>query len=336
MLGAAALALAMIGGAELLALRGAPRPAVAEAATDTALLTELSTRDSTGDGLPDWEKPLYGIPLDATTTDYFHLGMTDGEAAAKGLIVPKAPTLSAAAASTTPSAAAELSAAGIDHAPTDGSLTDAFAKSFFTLYVSAAESSGGSLTSDQIDDLASQAIGTLESQITPAPDFKSAADLKTSGTGPEALRSYAAAAETIITRYDPKLPKSQLDYLQDYLSTEDPQDLDDLGAIAAFYQSAAIALAALPAPEELAATQLALVNALARTGEEIGDFSRTGSDPLAAMLALETHAQTVTALAEAFTALKSAYTAEGVTFAPGAPGASFVDLMDTVANAQTP
>jgi hypothetical protein len=336
-LGAAALAAAMIAGAFLLA-RAAERPARAQAESDTALLAQIASRDSTGDGLPDWEKPLYGIPLDATTTDYFHLGMTDGEAAAQGLIVPRAPTLSAPAATTTPDTAAELAAAGISGVPGQGSLTDAFAKNFFGLYLSAAQQAGGSLTSDQINQLAEGALDQLSSSIAPAPDFKTAAELTTSGAGPAALARYAASAEAIVARYDPRLPKSQLDYLEDYLSTGDPDDLASLATIAAFYQNAASALAALPAPEELAATHLALVNALARTGEEIGDFSRTDRDPLAAMIALGSHGATVRALAEAFTALKSAYAAEGAVPAPGAPGASFVGLMDAVAaqGAQTP
>lgn len=336
-MGAAALALAMVAGSYFLAQRGGA-PAIAQAASDTAILAQIAAKDSTGDGLPDWEKPLYGIPLDATTTDYFRLGMTDGEAAAKGLIIPKAPTLAAASASTTADTASELAAAGIDRVPAAGSLTDAFAKDFFALYVSASENAGGTLTSDQIDDLAGQAMDQLESQVAPAPDFKTAAELATSGTGPAALASYAANAEAIVGRYDPRLPESQLDYLEDYLTTQDPADLTNLAAIAAFYQNVAVGLAALPAPAELAATHLALVNALARTGEEIGDFSRTDTDPLAAMLALETHGQTVLALAQAFTALKSAYQAEGVTLAPGAPGASFVNTMDAVASAgaQTP
>jgi len=81
--------LVLIVGAYVLA-RGAVSPSIAEASTETALLQAIATRDSTGDGLPDWEKSLYGIPINATTTDYFHLGMTDGEAVAKGLVVPKA------------------------------------------------------------------------------------------------------------------------------------------------------------------------------------------------------------------------------------------------------
>ena len=59
-----------IGGSYFLAT-GSGAPQVAEASTETALLEQIATKDSTGDGLPDWQKALYGIPTDATTTDYF-------------------------------------------------------------------------------------------------------------------------------------------------------------------------------------------------------------------------------------------------------------------------
>ncbi len=98
----------LIGGSFLLA-HSVESPQVAQASTETALLQAIATKDSSGDGLPDWEKSLYGIPLNASTTDYFNLGMTDGEAVAKGLIVPKA----VADIPTTASASSSLSADGL-------------------------------------------------------------------------------------------------------------------------------------------------------------------------------------------------------------------------------
>ena len=86
---AALFSVVLVVGAYVLA-RGIELPLTAQASTETALLQAIATRDSTGDGLPDWQKALYGIPLNSTTTDYFNLGMTDGEAVARGLIVPKA------------------------------------------------------------------------------------------------------------------------------------------------------------------------------------------------------------------------------------------------------
>src|SRR3990167_5251431 len=77
----------LIVGAFVLA-RGIESPSSAQASEETALLHAIATKDSDSDGLPDWEEALYGT--DPHNQDSFHLGMSDGEAVAKGLIVPKA------------------------------------------------------------------------------------------------------------------------------------------------------------------------------------------------------------------------------------------------------
>ena len=68
--------------------RSVESPSLAQASTEAALLQAIAAKDSDGDGLSDWEEQLYGTS--PTTTDTFKLGMTDGEAVARGLVVPKA------------------------------------------------------------------------------------------------------------------------------------------------------------------------------------------------------------------------------------------------------
>lgn len=296
---------------------------MAQASTESALLEQIANKDSTGDGLPDWQKALYGIPLNATTTDYFHLGMTDGEAVAKGLIVPVASTPGAPAP--TPSMGTTAASFGLT-APASGSLTDTFAKNFFALYVNASQQAGGALSSDEIDTLAQQALTELSASVTPAPDFKTASDIKVSGSGPDAMRAYAASVEAAINTYDPHTSGNDLEDLQDYLNTGSQADLDNLTKLAAFYQQAATGLAALTVPSEMASAHLALVNALARIGWEDSDFSHADSDPLSSMLALTQHIQTTFALRAAFASIVAAYAKEGVMLPAGSPGSSFMNL----------
>ena len=97
---------------------------IAQASTETALLQAIATRDSDGDGLPDWEEALYGT--DPRITDTFKLGMTDGAAVAKGLIVPKA----IADIRVTMSAPVSIGSDGLPPPPAEGTLTAAFAKNF--------------------------------------------------------------------------------------------------------------------------------------------------------------------------------------------------------------
>lgn len=321
MLAAALFSATLVAGAYLLA-RGVPAPPSAEASTETALLAALATRDSSGDGLPDWEKALYGIPLDATTTDYFRLGMTDGEAVARGLIVPKAiADVPTAAATGTP-----VALPGVPAPAGSGTLTDTFAKNFFTLYLAAKQANGGAaLSRAQLSAVADNALNGLASSVMPAPDFKSAADLAVSGTGAAALESYAALAENVMRAQGANLPKSELEYLQDAVNG-DAGAVGNIEKLAKAYRDTAAGIAALPAPAELSAPVLALVNAMARIGEAASDFAREEADPVAAMLALKQYPGAVRALANAFQEIHNAYASEDAAPPEGAAGYFFVNV----------
>jgi hypothetical protein len=327
---ASVFAVVVISGAYLVA-KGDVTPPIAEAATETALLQQIANRDSTGDGVPDWEKPLYGIPLNATTTDYFGLGMTDGEAIAKGLVVPVAQTPEAPT-STAP--VPDTPASFGLTAPAPGSLTDSFAQNFFALYLAAEEQNGGSLTDDQINSVADQALTQLSNSVAPAPDFKTAADIQVSGSGSTALEIYAANAQNVLAKYGISLPESELDYLQDYLNG-DTTALSKLGEIATEYTQIAAGLAALTVPAEAASVDLEIVNATARMGEIINDFSNVSTDPLTAMLSLQQYPQAVETLSQSYTDLANLYASEHIVLAPGTPGAQFVNAATYIASPTT-
>lgn len=315
----------LVVGAYVLA-RGVTSPPVAQASSETALLQAIATKDSDNDGLPDWEESLYGT--NPNNPDSFHLGMTDGEAVAKGLIVPKA-----VADITTATSSPPTPDTGGPAAAGAGSLTDAFAKNFFTLYVSAKQTNGGNaLSKSQVSALATQAFQNLAASIAPAPDFKQTRDLTISGSGPDALRAYAVAAENVLKVQSAKLPKSELQYLQDAIqgdSTATPHILE----LAKAYRDVATGLAAVPVPKELAGTSLALINAMARISQTSSDFANFNADPITAMLALKQYAPAVLALGNALQAVSTIYASNGVTFAPGAPGSAFVSVMQGISTA---
>lgn len=302
-------------------------PPAAQASAETALLQQIATKDSNGDGLPDWEKSLYGIPLDSTTTDYFHLGMTDGEAVAKGLIVPKAiaDIPGASSASTT------LDADGLPPAADEGTLTAAFSQKFLSLYLSAEQANGGTgLSSDDTANIADQAMSALSSTITTAPDFKSPSDLDISGSGPDAYKTYAADAQEIMIKDAPSETTTEITYLEDALENGDTTALPHIANIAKSDRDSAVGLAALPVPGALASDDLFLINSLMRLSEVINDFANVNTDPLTAMLALQQYLQVTQDLWQAFANIGSAYAAAGVVLPAGTPGASFVNLTTNV------
>ncbi|OGG40329.1 hypothetical protein A2118_01355 [Candidatus Kaiserbacteria bacterium GWA2_50_9] len=318
---------ALVAGAYVLA-RGVESPSLAQASAETALLQAIATRDSTGDGLPDWQKALYGIPLNSGTTDYFNLGMTDGEAVAKGLIVPRAIADIQVSTSSDQSIIVDPS---LPPAPAEGTLTDAFARSFFTLYMNAkAENGGVELSTAQIDSLTSQAFDALSSLVTAAPDYKTLKDITVSGTGADALKAFAASAEAIIlkNRNASDAAKDEILYLQDAVENNDTTALPHIVSIAKMYRDTAVGLATLPVPVELAAGDLALINVMMRASGIASDFARINTDPLAAMLALSQYVQVSQSLTATFAGISDVYTAANITLPVGTPGAYFLNAVN--------
>ncbi|MBI4065603.1 hypothetical protein HY412_00210 [Candidatus Kaiserbacteria bacterium] len=318
----------LIIGAYLLA-RNIGAPPFAEASAETALLKAIAARDSDADGLPDWEELLYGT--DSRVTDTFKLGMTDGEAVKRGLIVPKA-IANIPAASSSP---LSLNEDGLPNAPGPGTLTAAFAENFFTLFVSAkAANGGGDLTESQMNDIANQALNSLASIVAPAPDYKSANDIKVIESSPESLKEFAVKAEAVFLNNTGTASKSEILYLQDAIEKNDDTAFQHIVSIAKMYRGAAVGLAVLPVPSELAADTLALINALMRVSAIASDFAKANTDPLATMLALRQYPDAVLALGNAFINIGKIYKDAGISLKEGEAGASFVNMIENIAAKQ--
>jgi hypothetical protein len=318
----------LIGGTYLLA-RGIESPRAAQASAESELLKAIATKDSDADGLPDWEESLYGT--DSRTTDTFQLGMTDGEAVTKGLVVPKA-IADIAVGTSSPSS---FDSDGLPPPPAEGTLTAAFAKTFFSLFVAAKqENGGGDLSESQMNEVATAAMGSLKATISVAPDYKSAKDLAVSGSGRDALLTFAENAEAVLLKNTNTATTSEIMYLTAAVQNNDETALAHIASIAKSYRGSAAGLAVLPVPEELAADDLALVNAMMRVSEITTDFTRVNSDPLATMLALQQYPQAVLDMGNAFIRIGTIYKTADITLAEGTPGASFVNLIKDVAAKQ--
>ncbi|MFA6278622.1 MAG: thrombospondin type 3 repeat-containing protein [Candidatus Paceibacterota bacterium] len=308
-------AVVLIIGAYIFA-RGIGSPPAAEASAETALLKAIAAKDSDNDGLPDWEEVLYGT--DPHNPDSNHLGMTDGDAVAKGLIVPKA-------IANMPTATSTLAA-------DSSTRTEAFAKDFFTLYLAAKQSNGGvDLSTDQTNALADQAINQLLLTSTQASSAKSMSDLKVSGTGPDALRAFAIVAEAVFKKNMDTTITNEMQALQDAVQNNDTDALSQLTSAAQIYRNYAAGLAALTVPQELAADNLMLINAMLLRSEVDDNFASVNTDPLAAMLAIQQFGQTESDFWNAFSNIGATYASAGVTLPTGTPGASFVNV---IANAR--
>lgn len=308
-----------------LIVRDAGSPAPVQASTESALLQAIATKDSDGDGLPDWEEALYGA--DPHSTDSFHLGMTDGEAVSRGLIVPKAVAEIPMASST--------SSFNSEAPPAEDSLTAAFAKIFFSLYLSAKQESGnGNLSEQDMQKVASDALKSLSSSIAPSPDFKSAKDLNIAGSGAEALKEFAIKAEAVLTRNTANATTSEINYLKNAILNDDTSAFPHIASIAKTYRDSAIGLAVLPVPSELATEQLALINSLMRLSKITNDFTHVNDDPLVTILAIQQYSQAIQELGNAFIHIGKVYANAGISLSSGSPGASFVNVIKDIAAEQ--
>ncbi len=327
---AGVFACALIAGSYIFATRSVT-PNIAEASTETALLKAIATKDSDGDGLPDWEEALYGT--NPNLVDSRGLGMPDGEAVQKGLIIPKA----VADIPATSAANGGSGTDGLPPPPAEGTLTAAFAQSFFTLYLQAKQAAGGGdLSEEELNGVVNQALQNLAATTKLAPDFKILGDLTLRGTGPDALRVYAADAEKIFLSNTADATTTPLANLKMVVEKDDTTALTRLVSIAKMYRTSAAGLAELAVPTELSSAHLLLVNSLMRMSQLANDFSRYHDDPLASMLALGQYVAVGQNLEKAFVDLAQVYRGAGVKLSPGTPGASFVNVAGVNAGAIQP
>ncbi|MEJ0053731.1 MAG: thrombospondin type 3 repeat-containing protein [bacterium] len=287
----------------------------AEAGTTDDLLKAIAVKDSDGDGLPDWEESLYGTDPDKTDTG--GRGMTDAQAVAQGLIVPKAPIPASSVASST------IAKNIPGKAPAPGSLTEQFAQAFFAQYVAAHQ--GAPLSADDMATFVASALSELERAV-PQQDAFTLGQMNVSGSGPEAMRTYAAAAENTLAGYTAPSKKSELLYLGDAISGSDTKALDMIGKIAETYTGGAHALSSVPVPEELATKHLALANALANMGTVTQQLAALDRDPLLTSLGLAKYPDDVIAMRNAFVAMAQTFKDAGVVVPAGEPGSQFLSI----------
>jgi hypothetical protein len=295
---------------------------LAEASTESALLEAIAKKDTDGDGLTDWEEVLYGTnPKEIDTKG---LGISDGEAVRKGLIIPKAISDAAVA----PSVPGETDTDGLPPPPAEGTLTDAFVKSFMASYAAARQANDGEdLPQEELQAIAAESIASLSSLVVIAPDFKSQKDLRISGNGIDALMKFAQEAEAIVLQNTANAGKSEVLYLKDAIENDDASALEHIASISKAYRTVSASLAALTIPQELADEMLALINTSMRIGELSADFARVNDDPLATIVALEQYPQAVQQFAGAFVGLSQAYVNAGISLKKDEPGAAFVNAM---------
>jgi hypothetical protein len=303
-------------------------PSIANAASTQALLQELATRSSSGDGLPDWEAELYG--LDPNNSHSFSPTITDAQAVAEGLIKPKFLTPSADSDSTDASSSDDTDQLeGVDAAP--GSLTDQFSQILLQQYLSQSADAANNDTEpseEDVDTAAQSALQTFAVQNEHQNEY-SMSQIQQGGSGPEAMKEYAAAAETIFSKNEMGASESELDYFSAAVEKNDTSAIPHLSQIGSYYTTMAPELMEISVPVEAQNAHLALVNAMSHLGADITDMSMLNSDPLRAYFGLAQYQTDSQSLATAFAAVGNVFTQEQVTLSPDQKGAAFIQYTES-------
>jgi hypothetical protein len=297
-------------------------PSVANAASTQALLQALASREH--DGLPDWEAELYG--LDPKNIHSFSPTITNAQAIAEGLVKPK---FLIQTATSTDATSTDDDLPGITAAP--GSLTEQFSQTLLTQYLqqSATDVQNGTTPSDsEVMTLAQSAMQTFALQQE-HQDVYTLGQVQVGGTGPDAMKQYAVAAEAVFAANNPNADdtsESELDYFSDAVEKNDPTALVQVAKIAKSYSALGPALMKLQVPTEAQNAHLEIANAAARLGADITDLSMMNNDPLRAYLGLAQYQIDVVSIAKGFSDMGSVFSAENVSIPQGDPGYYFYSL----------
>lgn len=312
-IGALALAGVLIGGAYLVSDSAAFfKPNITNAESTQAILQAYAQKDSDGDGLPDWEESLYGT--DSHNAHSVNASLTDGQAVAQGLIKPKFSGSVPATASST----AFATIPGITAA--SGSLTDQFAQSLFGQVIS--QSNGTEPSEADIANYAQKAIQDLV-QNHAHQDTYLLMNEKVSGSGPDALTTYAIAVERAIEANKVSMDKGEVDYFSAAVNSNDQQALVSLKQIGNFYVAEGRGIMAISVPQEAQHAHLELANSLTRVGSDITDMSTFNTDPLRSYLGLAAYQNDSQSMAQAFADIASVFNSENITIQATQSGYNF-------------
>ena len=285
---------------------------IAKAGSFDAALKAYATKDTDGDGLPDWKESLYGT--DTENAHSVDKNMTDAEAVAAEKVKPK--FSSAAPVATAPAAAPkdefEVGAAAA------GSLTDEFAKAFFESYT---ETDGtGTDQTALVDSLMVTYRARVAAKL--ASPYTKASVRVSAGTDTAA---YAADIRDAFVRNAiaggaPDAPTA----IDSFITNGDVRSLADLRALEASYRGTATALATLSVPPALSEAHLSLLrsyDSLAKSMRAISDFK---NDPLATLGAIGMYQTAAMDIRAAFASLSAALLTAGEPTA-GTPEAFIID-----------
>lgn len=252
----------------------------AELVYGDATVADLVNKDSDGDGIPDWEEPLWGLdPTKKETTP----GVPDSTVISK-LKLQNEYNLG--------------SANGTAPAEENLTETDKFSRELFS--TTAALSQNGVMdqtTVNKISDSLSEKIkNSVPRKVYTISDIKVVSDNST-----KSIKDYSNALDNLKKKYPVK--GYAIDVLKKFIIDENNVDisvLTELGPIIKQSQNIMNGMINTNVPSSIAQVHLDVINAIERTIENMADIQLFNNDPVVAMGAISKYKDNVNSLKSAF------------------------------------
>lgn len=279
------------------------RTSIANATSTEEILKAAAVKDTDSDGLPDWQEALYGTnPENPHSVD---ASLTDSEAVAQGKVEPKFKT-----EDPLPEAVSSDRIPG--DVPASGSLTERFAKEFFSKFV--LSKNMGNVTDADKETFVAGAVASIVAETATKTVFSEKDVVAGTVSGPEALQTYGTASDAAQRKPSATLEKDELSYLLDYMNTNDEDALKKVALIGEAYHDTAYALIKVSAPPELRSSHLKLANTLEQISVAVSNMAAVKSDPVLSLVGLGQYSVAAVQLQDVLDEMHPIYDAAGVRF----------------------
>ena len=300
---ASLLALLMVGGAYLISGPSFLSEKFANAGSTDELLKAYATKDTDGDGLPDWQEALYGTDPNKAISNPF--GIPDGQAAKEGKLTPQtaASQLPSDQQGTTTLTSADLP--GVDPAP--GSITEQFSQQFLQQYMAA--SNGQPMDDATQQQLVTSLMSNISQQVSQSLS-STYAPVSVHTSSSVSMSAYADSIETIF-RSNEGDGNHPVDVMQALIQGTDPKAQQKLIAISKTYAAMATQLRATSVPTSMVSAHVQLVQSLDVLAASTAIVANYQKDPLATLGALSAYTASTNTFTQSLTQLATAILSNG-------------------------
>lgn len=247
-------------------------------ATSSIANLAASKIDTDNDDLPDWEETLYGTDPKNPDTD------SDKTLDGKEIELGRNPLIKGPkdflATKDNPTATSTVEEEKL-------TLTDSFARGFFTQYMNA-QQSGAKITPENVDQFASNYLKNTKLPTISAKQY-SEADLSLANSDQVNILTYKNAINAIFTKYWPKEKNNELIIMQKAFTNNDTKALSSLTPIISAYQNTLRNILGLSVPKLAVSTHLNLVNSLSTYIETLKMIQQAYTDPLTGLIGLNSY-----------------------------------------------